>query len=58
MSIFGKAYKVSEAAKALNVTEDTVQRWIKKGKLKAIRLPSGQYRVSEVELTAVLYGER
>jgi excisionase family DNA binding protein len=28
------------------VSECTVRRWIKDGKLSAIRLPSGQYRIT------------
>jgi excisionase family DNA binding protein len=29
------------------VSESTVRRWIKDGKLSAIRLPSGQFRVTD-----------
>jgi len=28
------------------VSESTVRRWIKDGKLAALRLPSGQYRIT------------
>jgi excisionase family DNA binding protein len=31
------------------VSECTVRRWIKDGKLAALRLPSGQYRVSAAD---------
>jgi excisionase family DNA binding protein len=31
------------------VSESTVRRWIKDGKLSALRLPSGQYRVTAID---------
>jgi excisionase family DNA binding protein len=31
------------------VSESTVRRWIKDGKLSALRLPSGQYRITAVD---------
>jgi excisionase family DNA binding protein len=31
------------------VSESTVRRWIKDGKLSALRLPSGQYRVTATD---------
>jgi excisionase family DNA binding protein len=31
------------------VSEGTVRRWIKDGKLSALRLPSGQYRITETD---------
>jgi excisionase family DNA binding protein len=31
------------------VSESTVRRWIKDGKLAALRLPSGQYRVTAAD---------
>jgi len=36
------------------VSRATVRRWIKTDKLKAIRLPSGHYRVNVVDLRAFL----
>ena len=44
-----KMLKVGEVAKILNVSRHTVLNWIRKGKMKAIRLPSGRYRVPESE---------
>lgn len=35
-------YKPTEVARALGVSDATVSRWIKKGKLEAVRLPSGR----------------
>ncbi len=37
---------VGRIARYCMVTPVTVRRWIQKGKLSAIRLPSGHYRVS------------
>ncbi len=31
------------------VSESTVRRWIKDGKISSIRLPSGQYRVTAAD---------
>lgn len=31
------------------VSESTVRRWIKDGKLSALRLPSGQYRITAAD---------
>ncbi len=54
MSIIGKFYKVKEAADLLNISEETLWRWIRFGKVRAIRLPSGRYRIPESEITKVL----
>ncbi len=35
---------VAEIARQLNISEDTVRRWIKSGKLEALEL-GGQYRI-------------
>ncbi|MDP2729832.1 MAG: helix-turn-helix domain-containing protein [Dehalococcoidales bacterium] len=39
-------FSVGRIGKHCLVTPTTVRRWIKAGKLQAIRLPSGHYRVS------------
>ncbi len=36
------------------VSKVTVRRWIKSGKLSAIRLPSGHYRISVVDFRGFL----
>jgi len=38
-------FKPSEVAKMLNVDRHTVTRWIREGKIKAIKLPSSRYRI-------------
>lgn len=46
-----KLLKPSKVAKLLGVDTHTIYRWIEKGYIAAIRLPSGQLRIpsSEVE---------
>jgi excisionase family DNA binding protein len=36
------------------VSESTVRRWIKDGKLSAFRLPSGQYRITAADFRVFL----
>ena len=53
-------YDLSPAAAAthLGVHEDTVKRWVKAGKLAAIRTPGGWLRFSRVDLDAFLAARR
>ncbi len=41
-----KSIEVQEIASYCMVSTSTVRRWLKNGKLKSIKLPSNQYRVS------------
>lgn len=52
-----KYYTVKEVANMLKVHENSVWRWIKEGKLKTSKLPSGRTRISEEELKKVM-GDR
>jgi excisionase family DNA binding protein len=45
---------VSEVAERLNVNRGTVIRWIRLGQLRALRLPSGVYRIPRAELDRIL----
>ena len=45
---------VSEAAKHLRCTPESVRRWIGEGKLPAQRLPGGYFRIRHVDLEAFL----
>jgi excisionase family DNA binding protein len=45
---------ISEVAKILHVSVSSVHRWITEGKLRAIRLPSGHYRVRAADVEALL----
>ena len=48
--------KVKEAALILNVDRRTIWKWIKEGRIKAIRLPSGSYRIPESEVIRIITG--
>jgi len=39
-----------EVVEVLGVDRHTVVKWIKEGKIRAIRLPSGRYRIHESEV--------
>ena len=43
-----------EAGKRLNVSAKTVARWARKGKIKAIFLPSGRIKIPEEEVEKIL----
>ena len=45
---------VEEAAKILKVRRETIRRYIKKGHLKAVTLPGGDYRVREKDIQRLL----
>jgi len=45
-----------EVAKLLGVDRHTVVKWIKERKIKAIKLPSGRYRIPESEVKKILEG--
>ena len=40
-----KYYTVSEAAKVMNVCVETMRRYIADGRLHALKLPGGHYRI-------------
>jgi excisionase family DNA binding protein len=44
-----KRIKIKDIASYCMVSKTTVRRWIEKGKLHAIRLPSGHYRINRVD---------
>ena len=48
---------VAEVADVLRVDPSTVRRWIEKGDLEAITLPSGIYRVPRHALDRLVLGE-
>jgi len=45
-----------EVAEILGVDRHTVVKWIKEGKIRAIKLPSGRYRIPESEVRKILEG--
>ena len=47
-------FRVGEAAKLLSVHNTTIKRWIQEGKLQAIKLPGGHYRIPRGEILRIL----
>ena len=48
--VMDQLMKLKEVESALDVSRWTLYRWLAEGKLKAIKLVSGQYRVSVAEV--------
>lgn len=46
-----------EAATMLSVTDETIRRWIAAGRIPAITLPSGQFRIAREHVDAILAGD-
>lgn len=38
----------------LQVSEETIWRWVRAGKTKAVRLPSGRIRIEESEIRRIM----
>ena len=49
-----KYYSISQAARFLNVSKDTLRRWEKKGHLKPLRSPSNHRFYTQKQLKAML----
>jgi excisionase family DNA binding protein len=49
-----KFYKVAEAAQLLRFSPLTLYRWIKKGRIKAVKMGFRSYRISARELSVLL----
>jgi putative resolvase len=54
MSTSGRLLKAREATMLLNVSRQALWKWIKQGKIQAVRLPSGRYRIPESEIVKIL----
>jgi excisionase family DNA binding protein len=52
--ISGRLLRVKEVAIILNIDRRTLWLWLKKGMIKGVILPSGQYRIPESEVTSIL----
>lgn len=48
---------VPEVADALRLTDETVHRWAREGKLPAVVLPSGLKRFRRTDIEAILAGD-
>jgi len=49
-----KRIKIKDVASECMVSRTTVRRWIESGKLRAIRLPSGHFRINRVDYRSFL----
>jgi len=49
-----KLYKLDEAAQMLSLKRLTIYRWVRAGRIKAVRLPDGRLRIAESELEKVI----
>ena len=48
-----KYYSVSEAAKVMNLCVETIRRYITDGRLSALKLPGGHYRIKQTDLKLI-----
>jgi excisionase family DNA binding protein len=48
-----KLIGTSEAARILDVTDETIRRWVEAGRIRYIRLPSGQLRFERADVDAI-----
>lgn len=58
MSNNEELYTLKQTALLLNVSRQTIWAWIKAGKIKAVELPSGRYRVAKSEVVKIVQGEK
>ncbi len=49
--------KVTDAARALRVSSETVRRWVREGRIRAVQTPSGHLRIPQDEIDRVTKGE-
>ena len=50
----GQLLSTGKVARRLSVTSDTVLKWIKSGRLPAVRTAGGHYRISESDLDGLI----
>jgi len=43
-------FAIVELARELGVSRDTIDRWVRRGLVAVVRLPSGHYRVPQAEV--------
>ena len=50
-------YTPKQTALLLNMSRQTLWAWIKDDKIKAVKLPSGRYRIPKSEVVKIVEGE-
>jgi putative resolvase len=58
MSNIDELYTPKQAAVLLNVSRQTLWTWIKKRDIRAVKLPSGRYRIPKSEVARIMRGEQ
>ena len=53
-----KLLRVSEAGALLRLSDGSVRHWLRMGYLREIKLPSGQRRIAQSQVEAILRGEQ
>jgi excisionase family DNA binding protein len=48
---------VAEVAAAARVSDETIHRWVRLGRLSCVKLPSGLKRFNRAEVESMLSGE-
>lgn len=49
----GRVLEIAHAAHRLRVCHETIRRWIRAGKLAAIKTPGGHWRIGEASVNAL-----
>ncbi len=49
--------KITDAARALRVSGETVRRWVREGRIRAVQTPSGHLRIPQGEIDRIRKGE-
>jgi putative resolvase len=49
-------YRVGRVANLLGVSPRTVRRWVAQGRIRSVRLPTGERRVPAAEIDVMLAG--
>jgi len=57
MTMAGEYLSTGEAAELLGVHPDTLRRWERAGRVKAVRTPTGQRRFKRADIEALLHDD-
>lgn len=51
-------FTIIELAEKLRVSRDTIDRWVRRGLIEVVRLPSGHYRIPLAEVERLTMASR